>query len=397
MEAPEDADALPVDPDDAARPTVQSDDENGLEEPDAEDDGTPPGGVEADHEEEQAEGEGDATPAAGDAPSPSEQAPPPPADVAKLKVGDLKLQLKWRGLPQDGLKAVLADRLQKALDDNVAVLDALPGSASVEGGDGGGTAAVARQPAIEWEPLDASKVDRPMWTGPQGKFEPSADLKLTPSSHPFEYMNAFYESEARDEQVINSIRYAGHLKQELADKMPYKEASDMTKARNSLAHGMLLLQGMNPVPSQRHLHRKSFAIKGHRAADLLTRDEWLWWKAHFHISDPRTAPKFATGMWDELHKVRPLLKRFLQKCLQNVTGGRKASIDEITIGFQGHSSRLKQRCGKFKRAGDGFQVIVCQYHKNACVWWNVHVLCGIYNPFILLRAHCHWNVSFNHS
>ena len=112
---------------------------------------------------------------------------------------------------------------------------------------------------------------------------------------------------------------------------------------------------MNPVPSQRHLHRKSFAIKGHRAADCLDRDEWLEWKAHFHISDPRVAPKFGTEQWDELHKVRPLLERFLQKCLANVKGGRKASIDEITIGFQGHSARLKMQCGKFKRAGDGFQ------------------------------------------
>ena len=31
-------------------------------------------------------------------------------------------------------------------------------------------------------------------------------------------------------------------------------------------------------------------------------------------------------------------------------------IDEITIGFQGNHARLKLRCGKFKRAGDGFQV-----------------------------------------
>ena len=32
------------------------------------------------------------------------------------------------------------------------------------------------------------------------------------------------------------------------------------------------------------------------------------------------------------------------------------SIDEITIGFQGHHARLKLRCGKFKRAGEGCQV-----------------------------------------
>ena len=51
----------------------------------------------------------------------------------------------------------------------------------------------------------------------------------------------------------------------------------------------------------------------------------------------------------------PLLEHFLANCLKNVKGGRKMTIDEITIGFQGHSARLKQRCGKFKRAGDGFQ------------------------------------------
>ena len=50
-----------------------------------------------------------------------------------------------------------------------------------------------------------------------------------------------------------------------------------------------------------------------------------------------------------------MLDEYLHNCIKNVTGGRACSIDEITIGFQGHHSRLKLRCGKFKRAGDGFQ------------------------------------------
>ena len=129
------------------------------------------------------------------------------------------------------------------------------------------------------------------------------------------------------------------------------------------------------------MHSKSFFFKGHRGGDMLTRDEWKVrgarvpaprgvcatrvrrdrspqvWKAYFHISDPADAPKFGTPAWDELHKVRPMLDVYLQRCVDNISDhGRRFSIDEITIGFQGHHARLKQRCGKFKRAGDGFQV-----------------------------------------
>lgn len=55
--------------------------------------------------------------------------------------------------------------------------------------------------------------------------------------------------------------------------------------------------------------------------------------------------------------MRPFLDAYLKNCIKNVVAGRKFSIDEITIGFQGHHAKLKVklRCGKFKRAGDGFQ------------------------------------------
>jgi hypothetical protein len=72
------------------------------------------------------------------------------------------------------------------------------------------------------------------------------------------------------------------------------------------------------------------------------------------------APKHGTREWDELVKVRPFLDEYLKRCVANISDhGRRFSIDEITIGFQGHHARLKQRCGKFKRAGDGFQVRMC--------------------------------------
>ena len=52
-----------------------------------------------------------------------------------------------------------------------------------------------------------------------------------------------------------------------------------------------------------------------------------------------------------------MLDMSLLRSLNNVKSiGRKVSVDEITVGFQGRHARLKIRCGKFKRAGDGFQV-----------------------------------------
>eukprot|EP00327_Prymnesium_parvum_P029975 CAMPEP_0195581496 /NCGR_PEP_ID=MMETSP0814-20130614/20370_1 /TAXON_ID=97485 /ORGANISM="Prymnesium parvum, Strain Texoma1" /LENGTH=118 /DNA_ID=CAMNT_0040718857 /DNA_START=227 /DNA_END=580 /DNA_ORIENTATION=- len=110
------------------------------------------------------------------------------------------------------------------------------------------------------------------------------------------------------------------------------------------------------MPDQRRVFHRSFAFKGDRSEDLLRRDDWIAWKATFHLSHPPgRAPKFGAKDWDELYKIRPMLEEYMKRCIENVTAGRKFSIDEITIGFQGHHARLKLRCGKFKRAGDGFQ------------------------------------------
>ena len=347
--AARDAEAVPetlIEPEDLVRGELESDGEDGPDEPDEEADATPPGGHEGGPEDPATAQEPDQAGGAPDVVAGAEAAPPPPEDLPKLKVAELKLHLAWRGLSEAGLKADLLERLTQALADNVAVLEALPGRARPSGG------AASAAPQELWQALDATQVDRPVWTGPDGMFEPTnKDLKST--THPFEYMDEFYPKSFREQEVTNSKRYRGFLK--LMDNDVYPGAADMTLATNALAHSTLLLQGLNPVPSQRHLHTSGFAIKGHRAADLLSRDEWKAWKAHFHVSNPQVSPKYGTREWDELHKVRPLLDDFLRNCLKNVKGGRKASLDEITIGFQGHSARLKQRCGKFKNAGDGFQ------------------------------------------
>ena len=84
-----------------------------------------------------------------------------------------------------------------------------------------------------------------------------------------------------------------------------------------------------------------------------------------------------------LHKIRPLLEEFLNNSIANVIPGKRVTIDEITIGFQGHHKHLKQRCGKFKRAGDGFQVwIHCMLHgaawRGVAMLTNCSVCTGVY-------------------
>lgn len=341
---------VPLDPDDATRNVLPSDDEEGPEEKDDETDAAPPGGADEMDEDDA----GGAAPA--DAPAPATApatatAPQLPVDVGTCKVAELKEHLKWRAQPQSGLKPELLARLRQAIADNVPVLT----GDQLYGQGGAPPAAEPRMP--QWEPIDASKINRPVYTG-SDKFIPNPDLKWTSRTHPFDYMNGFYPVSMRTTEVENSKRYRGWLKCML-DLDLYAGQPDISPRTNSLAHALLLLQGLNPVPDQRRMFTHSFAYKDHRGGDLMTREDWKTWKALFHISHPGHAPKYGTKEWDELHKVRPMLDEYLRNCVNNVSGGRKFSIDEITIGFQGHHARLKLRCGKFKRAGDGFQVGLC--------------------------------------
>lgn len=266
-ERADEAGDMPLDPLDHERGGLPSDDEDG-----------PLGDDEEDEEDEEAEeaaagGGGNGAAAGTDAAEPTADdgqamAPPElPADVGTLKVDELKLHLWWRKLPQMGLKVELAAKLRKAIEDKV------PLRTVEEARTGGG----ARQPAAggaarqQWEPVDASKIDRPVYTGAE-KFTPRADLGLSHATHPFTYMEQFYPKSVRDLEVSNSAKYRGYVK--LHSKEVYVGLPDVSVRTNSLAHAMLLCQGGNPVPDQRKMWSRSFFFKAPRGADLMTREEW---------------------------------------------------------------------------------------------------------------------------
>ena len=149
MEAPEEAPPLPIDEDDLGRQAVESDDEWGPDIIDDEVDALPPDGLLGENDATD-----DAAAAGGEAEAADAAAEPHPdkikalalkqEEVGGLKVKELVMHCKWRGLPETGKKAELGQRLMQAFRERVAVLDKLP--EIIPGMRGLGAAAAAARP-----------------------------------------------------------------------------------------------------------------------------------------------------------------------------------------------------------------------------------------------------------
>ena len=264
-----------LDPDDTGRGQLPSDDEEGPPQDDEDDD---------EHDDDDAMDttvaqEPDAEQAAGERAADADDengarvegeiaAPELPVDLKALKVDELKVHLWWRALPRSGLKADLLARLEQAVKDNVPVRTPEQAATARGAGDAAPPAAV---PKVQWEPVDADKIERPAFEGSE-QFTPRSQLNFKHSTHPFEYMNQFYPKEVRDLEVENSEKYRGYVK--MMGKEVYPRLPDISPRTNSLAHAMLLLQGANPVPDQRKMFTQSFFYKAHRGSDCMTREEW---------------------------------------------------------------------------------------------------------------------------
>mmetsp|Transcript_6103 Transcript_6103/g.18202 ORF Transcript_6103/g.18202 Transcript_6103/m.18202 type:complete len:311 (+) Transcript_6103:239-1171(+) len=124
-----------------------------------------------------------------------------------------------------------------------------------------------------------------------------------------------------------------------------------------------ILHGLNPVHSQYDLFKHDLAYPGHHVSEFMTRVEWRGCMATFHVSDPRPDVR-DDGKWNILYDMRPFLDEFMGNAMRLVTPGRSFAIAEMSIGFQGAHAKLKQRCGKAKRAGDGFQADALGQHNT---------------------------------
>jgi hypothetical protein len=198
-------------------------------------------------------------------------------------------------------------------------------------------------------------VPRPAFTGAQPDWRPSDAMPLEHGAHPVDFFLLFLPLTFWRLVTDNTKKYLGWCRASGKNAHPNAETKHFTLSRILLFVAALLLIGIHPTPSHETLFKTSLGFPGHRVAQMFSRAQWRETRAFVHISDPMKMPKRGERQFDELYKVRPLLDTFLENSVKYVTAGAVASIDEITIGFQGSMAALKQRCGKFKRAGDGFQ------------------------------------------
>jgi len=231
-------------------------------------------------------------------------------------------------------------------------------------GEAGGTTVPPAPPAASgsqtqaptFEDLDPDNAPtRPAFSGETEDWELTPEVDLSHEAHPVEFFLLMLSLAYWKAVAANSNKYMGKCRMEGVTKYP--DAKKFTLATVFLYVAALICNGLNPSISQEFLFRDSLAFNGSPIKQFLTRERWREVRAFIHISDPNPLVARARGHpnFDELHKVRPLLVEFMSNAQRLVRPGKCLAIDEITIGFQGHQSALKQRCGKFKKAGDGFQ------------------------------------------
>eukprot|EP00966_Prymnesium_polylepis_P045825 1060656-Prymnesium_polylepis.1 len=78
--------------------------------------------------------------------------------------------------------------------------------------------------------------------------------------------------------------------------------------------------------------------------------------AFHHPADPRKRAQKGKPGYDNYYQVRPTITDLKAVSEKMVVGGIDHAVDEQTIGHQGGApAGVKQKCGRYKAAGDGAQ------------------------------------------
>ena len=255
--------------------------------------------------------------------------------------------------------AVGAARAAVAVEAPGAVEEASKTQAAGRGK--GDAAAAGAKPKYQW--IDASEHDftpRYEWDGEELPWLGNTFDGLTLKSAPHEWFQKMDAPEEEyHERAANSEKYRAHRFLHDLDgpgKRCYDGAGEMQYADMRGMDAFLLLGGLDPAVSRDKIFASNrLAVVGHRGADLFTKERMQFVRKFFHPSDPTKATPKGQAGHDNLHQVAPMLKSLSQTCRTTINSGRRKSLDEQTLSFQGASAGLKQNCGKFKAAGDGLQ------------------------------------------
>ena len=123
------------------------------------------------------------------------------------------------------------------------------------------------------------------WTGEHKRFRPGPlHCKLKSTDEPLKWFLLSYTEECNKADAKHSNAYIRYCREKGIKH--YGEVKDGDYTFKMAAHlaCAYLLNGLSPVPSHDHFHKKSFAFKGHRIADLFSQRELKIAKAFFHCS-----------------------------------------------------------------------------------------------------------------
>ena len=350
-------------------------------------------------------------------------------DIQKLKVAELREELKSRKLSRTGNKPDLVARLQQAMKDKTPVFpegvsEATPASfaagsfweilhpgepipdpkqrdhrAPTHCGDNHEITTPHRNFEIDFDrPPFISSYERPCLTqfkkreidsttkqkkkisdATQTEGMPDIDWldkhNLNHDSEPYDFFQAFLPDNLIDKwsMYTNTKAMRANAGKKRGGRV-YPDYVDFSPSEFKRHLGLYILHGISPSPRIEHKfnNQKKDPVNGndmvHRLMGPNANRRHKHWRRFMGVQDPIQINR-KTKREDPLWKVRDLLNHIQQVSTEAWVCGRDVSADEQTLSFQGkHEDKLRVT---FKAAGDGFMCdAICNDGYTYCFYFR---------------------------
>lgn len=303
----------------------------------------------------------------------AQQDSPDPGEAAEV-VADVVSNLDTLQLDADAAEEDMEPppaELQNQIGDSPSDVEEDPPPPPPAGKGGGGKGAPPAQAAAptskyRWEfAAQHAWTPRAAWEGPEEPQVAAAHSHLTWESLPHEIFQVMdapeseYNDRAANSELYRSFRHYNELDGRNKKNEPIKSydgAATIHYADMRYLDATVLLNGLDPAANRSLMFAEDrFAVKGHRVGDLFEVKRYQMVRKFHHPTDNKKAiPRGQVG-YDNLFQVANMLQTLQEKSTGAVVGGKRRSIDEETLGFQGAHAELKQNSGRYKAAGDGLQ------------------------------------------
>lgn len=105
--------------------------------------------------------------------------------------------------------------------------------------------------------------------------------------------------------------------------------------------GILILMGLNPLPSLRLYWSTDQNFTNHRISSIMTLKRFLKILRFLHLNDNESMPKKGDEKFDRLYKIRPMITYLQTSFFNAYQPGKDIAVDESMVAFKGRT-HLKQ-------------------------------------------------------